>query len=789
MTKFKRVIFLIVCVLMICGLGLNTIKASTEYNGPVNLSDNISAHIRLDRGKTVIDFIDSFSKVNSFAIGDYDMYGILDENNQVRYYIVDVFKNNDYIQSEENSKVLKVMIYNKDQLIFDANKPMILEITYYNNIDNNIFVIEKELFRADISLLTRFSRNHHLSDDEVSDRLRASMNAESSFRSTRLKKNDLNKVGLFSLQTTLIGYTTYYANMNRTVGTYMHDSYTNSDYTIDNYIESFFNANVNGDGTYSDDYITRMIPKYLFFTAGVHSYVGKEYGFSLKVTSSGNGLYIADAFIYDIEVTTPTQFYDKLHEASATVTPLFQFRYNAKKKGTMSDTEWRKTFSPYLTEVVYKHTNYDAPNYYLKDVQMKFTAVNHTDLNPGDAGYNAYDDYGDNVFRTHYYYNGEGKLTGRTNYNLSNYRVGFDAHSSFNSRTNDPYLSGNVVMTHSYGSLVLTETGTNFPSDKRITHTTLNDREKTIYFYDMIFRSVTLHRRSDAVTSNPDPLLIGTRTSNNFIKGVVIYETRSDYQSYVESQLHVSICVDFASDDTYYSLIFFPKGQVNVLDTAEGSYYYGNYSRTYNRFATLNGVHEANFTISKADQSIYIGFSPAETGYYVIESLGSMDTVMEFYDATTGQKLETNDDGGTNLNARIIFYGRQNYSYFIRVKLYSKTLTGSFSVRLNYYPTVTVNNPGYSIFYTYNPITTIKIYIPEESYYEFTAVSSKFSTQITLLTLEGETITFSPTHPYYPGTNGIIQAYLTEGYYLVTVLVGPFYENEICGLYYYDMWK
>lgn len=789
MTKFKRVMFLIICVSMICGLGLNTIKASAETGEPVNLSDNISAHLRLERGKTVVDFIDSFSKVNSFAIGDYDMYGILDENNQVRYYIADIFENNDYIQSKESSKVLKVMIYNKDLLVFDPNKPITLEITYYNNVDNNVFIIEKELFRADFSLLTRFAITHHLGDDEISDRLRASMNAESSFRSSGLKRNDLNQIGLLGMQLNTIGYTTYYSNMNRTVGTYVHDSYTSSDYTIENYIESFFNANLSGSGIYTDDYITRMIPKYLFFTPGVHSYVGKEYGFSLKVTSSGNDLYIADAFIYDIEVTIPTQYYESLHEASATVTPLFQFRYNAKKKGTMSDTEWRKTFSAGLTEVVYKHTNYDAPNYYLKDVQMKFTAVNHTNPNPGDADYNPYDDYGDNVYSTQYAYNGEGKLTGRDNYNLSSYQVGFDTHSSYDAETNNPYLSGNIVMTNSYGSLVLSEGGTNSPTNKVITHTALNNRATSLYYYDMILRSVTLNRRYVAVANNQDPLLIGTRTSNNFIKGTVVYESRSSSQSYVESQLHLSICVDFVSDDTYYSLVFFPKGQVNVLDTAEGSYYYGNYSRSAKHMNTMGGEHQYNFTISKADQSIYISFVPAETGYYVIETLGTMDTVMELRDSYTGQFLETNDDGGTNYNSKIIIYGIQNHPYTIRVKLYNKYLTGSFGVRLNYHPTVTVDSPGYSMFYTNNPQTTIKIYIPEESLYEFTAVSNKFSTQIMLFTLEGEFIDFSPDHPYYPGTNGVIRAYIPAGYYLVTVLVGPFYPNDYCGLYYYDVWK
>ena len=588
MTKFKKVMFLAICVLTICGLGLNTIKASAGYNKTIKLSDNISSQIRLDRGKTVIDFIDNFSKVNLYSVGDYDMYGILDEENQVRYYIVDVFENDDYLQSDESSKVLKVMIYNKNELVFDKKQPMILEITYYNNIDNNVFVIEQELSKSDFALLTRFANNHSLSDDEVSDRLRASMNAESSFRSAGLKTNNLNKVSLQSVQANSIGYTTYYANINRTVGTYVLDGYTSSDYAIDTYVPSFFNANINSDGTYSDDYITYIIPKYLFFTVGVHSYVGKEYGFSIKVTSSGNNLYIADAFVYDIDVTTPMQFEYSMHEASATVKPLFQFRYYARRKGTMSNTEWNKSYNSNLTEVIYKHTNYDAPNYYLKDVQMKFTTLNHTDLNPGDVNYDVYNDYGDNVLSTKYTYNGEGKLTGRSNYILSNYLVGFDTHSSYKTRTNDPYLSGNVVMTNSYGSLVITETANHNETNKIISHTTSNRRDNSIFYYDTLFRSVTLHKRTSAVSNNQDPLLIGTRTSNNFVKGTVTYETRSS-RNYNENQIHVSICVDFASDDTYYSLIFFPKGQVSTLDTSEGSYYYANYNRKTNYMNPFGG--------------------------------------------------------------------------------------------------------------------------------------------------------------------------------------------------------
>src|SRR5690606_32416174 len=104
--------------------------------------------------------------------------------------------------------------------VFDAKKPIILELTYYNIVDSEMYTIEKTLSRNELALLTRFSENIKLGDDEVSDRLRASMNTESSFRSHDLENYDLNEIGLDNMRLlnfSPLSTSVYFANKNKTV--------------------------------------------------------------------------------------------------------------------------------------------------------------------------------------------------------------------------------------------------------------------------------------------------------------------------------------------------------------------------------------------------------------------------------------------------------------------------------------------------------------------------------------------------------------------------------------------
>ena len=72
---------------------------------------------------------------------------------------------------------------------------------------------------------------------------------------------------------------------------------------------------------------------------------------------------------------------------------------------------------------------------------------------------------------------------------------------------------------------------------------------------------------------------------------------------------------------------------------------------------------------------------PAQSGRLTIETTGNIDTYMEFYDASSRELLDENDDGGTNRNARIRYEVEAGNSYIVIIRGYSSSVTGSYGFR------------------------------------------------------------------------------------------------------------
>lgn len=802
MKKLTKVMLLIFTIFALVSFGLNTVRTEAKYNADldsVNLSRNlrnekeVQMNLRLERGNLVVDYLDSFSKVKTLGLGGYDMYGVLNEEGKVLYYIADIFEDSAYLEGNQNTKVVKAMIYNKFGLEFDKNKPMYLELTYYSLKDDNIYSTEIQLQTSDFALLTRSAINITLSDDEISDRLRASMNAESSFRAYDLPIYDLNKEEGLEFKTMNMGIqstTHFFSNANRTVFTYSHDSYTNTDDLWKTYIPENFNNNII-NGKYTDDYITRLVPKYLFFGEGVHSYIGKEYGFSVKTTKNSNYNFTVDVFLFDINIKKPLDYYMDWGRTTVEIRPQFQFRYYAKQKGTMSNAEWNSQFDPNLSEVVYKHTNYNAPNYYLKDIQIKLTSTNYIYKNPGDPGYEPYGDYGDHVAYTAYQYRGEGKLTGRTTYNISDYRIGYDMHDVANKKTNDYLLSGNLVIGHTNSYTYYTHAAsrsvfTDYSGE--IYQENYFDKQGSLAYFGTIAKSVILNKRTEAVSNNPDPLLIGTRTSNNHIKAMIDYSGRDIYTT-KESQVHISIAADFVSDDTYYYLIFLKGGQVTVLDTMEGSYNYGSYHRKPWVVNAAGSAFEFEHTITVPGETIYVTFSPTTDSKFALETMGNLDTTMELWNTYTEEFVGFDDDSGVGLNSKIEFNGYASGVFSFKIKLYDPNKTGTVKVRLKHLPSNTFHAPGnYFGLETEFEMHVVRMYIPRDSIYRFSSLGS-YETVISLFTDDGRFLISSFSHPSQVGQNGLIDWEFEGGIYVVvTITMAHYVPGSEIGFYYRDLY-
>ena len=87
-----------------------------------------------------------------------------------------------------------------------------------------------------------------------------------------------------------------------------------------------------------------------------------------------------------------------------------------------------------------------------------------------------------------------------------------------------------------------------------------------------------------------------------------------------------------------------------------------------------------NRTIHNRDDEDFFLLLPDRDGSLVIETIGSLDTYMEFYDAETGELLDEDDDSGSNTNARIRYNAHAGKRYIAKVTGYGSN-TGHYGFR------------------------------------------------------------------------------------------------------------
>ena len=86
--------------------------------------------------------------------------------------------------------------------------------------------------------------------------------------------------------------------------------------------------------------------------------------------------------------------------------------------------------------------------------------------------------------------------------------------------------------------------------------------------------------------------------------------------------------------------------------------------------------------IASGGQVVYFAFTATESKSYTIQSTGSSDTYATLYDASQSS-LTTNDDGGSGSNFKITYTMTAGNTYYIAVKFYSSSSTGTFEVEFN----------------------------------------------------------------------------------------------------------
>ena len=86
--------------------------------------------------------------------------------------------------------------------------------------------------------------------------------------------------------------------------------------------------------------------------------------------------------------------------------------------------------------------------------------------------------------------------------------------------------------------------------------------------------------------------------------------------------------------------------------------------------------------IDTAGEYVNYKFVPIETKTYTISSSGSYDTYGYLYNASQTQ-IQFNDDGGSGTNFSISYSMTAGHTYYIAVRMYYSSTTGSFTITIN----------------------------------------------------------------------------------------------------------
>ena len=117
--------------------------------------------------------------------------------------------------------------------------------------------------------------------------------------------------------------------------------------------------------------------------------------------------------------------------------------------------------------------------------------------------------------------------------------------------------------------------------------------------------------------------------------------------------------------------------------------------------AVTSSLQSQSRSIDPAGDYDYIRFQ-ASPGNYTFYTSSSIDTYGALYDSSQNQ-LAYNDDGGGNLQFQIQYYIANSGGYFLMVKAYNSSITGTYTLYYQYQPTptryqITFNQAGITNF-------------------------------------------------------------------------------------------
>jgi len=558
----------------------------------------------------------------SLEIPDFDFYKIVDMDGSLRFYQADVSKNP--IINEPYAYIG----------IYPETENFIMYVQYGIEEELLLYNVRIPLTDEQTNFYESKSQTLILGEDEVSKRLKAS---------SKIYTQGEYSIDNYTISEGVIANNISTLSLNP-IQANTYDSYTDYDGIIHLYVDNYLGEYKLDDGwTISDDPIVRIVPKELFFIPGEHIYIGKEYGFFVRVEQDRFNLldYATDVLVFDITHETPS--FPSFTTGSSKVTPLFQFKYRASDK-ERNNGNW-SSYDPSLTRVVFPHIEYDYAEYYLKDIGFKFSVENAIGLNPGDAGYNPYADDGAFIIQTRFNARGVGlkKKGGSFAHDTALFAFGFVPYVS--TAANLYSYAYNLANGFGNNGYYYEREGEVADNELQISTFETNNTDQIAVRGNLIkAQSTALHPDEE----KPRLIHVGGYAEGKYVVARKSGSNNNDIRALS------SISVNVVEDNTsrWWLFKWWEEGSVDEYGRGTGTYEVGNYKRLTN--LSFNGG--TTKTIDSSSQKQVMRFEPKISGSYKLETISSSgDPNFRVINASKGIVNTAIDDiaGSSNRNARL----------------------------------------------------------------------------------------------------------------------------------------
>lgn len=659
--KEKTITFTLLVVVFIFVLSFsNTYAMNNQSSGEIDIEyisgDNIEYSINeSDHILVKLKHLETYN----IKIDAYDYYSVINNFSKEEFLIADT------LVDPSNKKVASIVIY-------DGLKSDQVSLQVYNSSQNLLLIANFSVDKEVGTVIRKKTKPINIDEkNELSDRLKASLNIHSAITDYNLQCTK-EKKELKLLETT----TSNLSMQTTSVSEFQYDAYTDSDGIIKSYEEYYFGDSFNDPDYISDDSITNIIPKELFYDLGSHFYIGKEYGFyvNTRVDTINPVDYMVDVLVFDITTKTPVDSGVNPDWGSSQIDVLFNFKYRAIDKNSRNNI-W-DGYDPNLTQVVFPHIHYNLIDLYLKDVSFTHSILNIDDPNASDIDYNLFQDHGNFITQGQYSFSATGlkKNSGAFTFNDLMVTIGFVPHPI--TRLVSSLYFGIIAGTN---MLEQYNQETYINNNKAIVQDFRSTFEDQVANYGYLVKAISFERESDS----GDIPIHGT---TNFIKSE--YKISREGSQKNNSRYVTSINAKVGRDDSDLILFFIKTGDFTELDQAVGTY-----SLDYNY-----PIKSPNISIYdiKENSITFRVFNP-------IDNVGPLKLLMDISDSTPNLNVGVVETGDFIDYTFHNLYPNTNYTFFAKfeddrnnLSSYTVYIDVKTNTRLHEEPEIDILSKGYT---------------------------------------------------------------------------------------------